>query len=369
MPCSEWAQAVEQAVRRCQAMGASRADAEEYVQEAVVCLLARQAAEPGAEPVTAVAAWLAVAAHRKFLDRVRRCERERQAVTRLGGRDCSEPDPAERVTEQALAVWLVQALEQLPVMTRRVCEQIAAGADVEQTARQLGLTCRAVQSHLTRARRLLRHLAAGTGAVLACATVRLLRPVAAVAAPLAVATAGVTVTLLPHHTPLPPPVAVHAQHTTMTPQGVTGPPADAAPVSTTPTGTGHIPRTDPTAVAIQHTAGRDTATASIASLAAAGPETPLPGAADTPAPASPSATGNPRRQASGLLPTPTNTPAPRTVASRIAAPPIAVPAANKNHSTIRTNCCPAAAPTRPAAPEEGQASDRPPSTGADRTGR
>jgi RNA polymerase sigma factor (sigma-70 family) len=207
--CNDWAQVVEQVVRRCQAMGASRADAEDCVHEAVVCWLRRQA-DPDAEPVTAVAAWLTVTARRKLIDRLRRSARERQAVIRLGNHGPCDAEPGETVSERALAAFLVQSLQQLPTSTRRVCEAVASGADVDQVAQQLGLSRRAVQSHLTRARRLLRHLAAGAVAALACVAARLLRSTGTVAAPVAAATISTTVVLLPHHTPLPPPVTLHA---------------------------------------------------------------------------------------------------------------------------------------------------------------
>lgn len=214
MEPEDLARAVEQAVRRCRRAGFLHADAEDCVHDALVALLARQA-DTNAPPVTQVQAWLTVTAHRKLLDGLRRAGREQGALAHLQAGTSPEADPGEVVTDRATAAWLVRALERLPHDTRQVCLSVADGATAEQTAAQLGISRRTVHTHLARARRLLRHLAAGVLAALAAGTTKLLRPAATTAAPIAVAAAATTIALLPHPAPqhdpaAPPAVAVRA---------------------------------------------------------------------------------------------------------------------------------------------------------------
>lgn len=176
MDSGELAQAVERVVRRCQRAGLSRAEAEDCVHEALLAMLTHHSTRDrlrnrpqsgdqhegasGGVPVRQVEAWLTVTAHRKFVDERRRAHRECLALTRLHARTTPGPDPGEFVADQAVAAWLVSALSQLPTSTRQVCLLLAGGATLEQVADRLGLTRRSVQSHLTRARRALHHLAA-----------------------------------------------------------------------------------------------------------------------------------------------------------------------------------------------------------------
>lgn len=87
-----------------------------------------------------------------------------------------------------------------------MCRLVGAGASVEQAAEQLGLTVRSVQSHLTRARRVLRHLAAGSVVVLAGVAAGLLHATTGAAVSIA---ATLAVAWLPHqggplcHSPVP----------------------------------------------------------------------------------------------------------------------------------------------------------------------
>lgn len=114
------ARIVEEVVRRCQRAGIPRSDAEDYVQDALVALMAKHHA--GATcPVERVRAWLSVAAHRKLLDHLRRVQRERNAVARMSAGIGSVPDPGELTVNRALAVWLVEALRELPGKPRSRC--------------------------------------------------------------------------------------------------------------------------------------------------------------------------------------------------------------------------------------------------------
>ncbi|WP_346130591.1 sigma-70 family RNA polymerase sigma factor [Lentzea roselyniae] len=204
MHSSDWAHALEQAVRRCQAAGLSRAEAEDCAHEAVLVLLARQGA---GERIDSPASWLVVVAYRQAIDHMRRSGRECAALGRLTVRDGDVPTPDEVVTDRALARWLAGAVDTLPPMTRRVCLAMADGSTITQAAADLGLTRRSVESHLTRARRFLRGLAAGAAAVLAGTACRFGKPGIALAATVPVAALSTSVILLPHTTTTPPDTA------------------------------------------------------------------------------------------------------------------------------------------------------------------
>ncbi|WP_346135160.1 sigma-70 family RNA polymerase sigma factor [Lentzea roselyniae] len=228
MDAGDLVRAVDRVVRRCQRAGLSPAEAEDCVHEALLAMLTRYPEQVGDcddAPIEQVEAWLGVTAHRKLVDHLRRSQRERNALARLHAAAPPAPDPSEVVAEQALAIWLIKALRELPATTQQVCRLVAEGVSTEETAARLGLTCRSVQSHLTRARRLLRHLAAGAAAALACAALRLTRhtttAVAATAPTAVTAAAMIGVTLLPHHTPV--------QHVTAQ---ASPPPASSAPPQT-----------------------------------------------------------------------------------------------------------------------------------------
>ncbi|SES26752.1 RNA polymerase sigma factor, sigma-70 family [Lentzea xinjiangensis] len=287
---------VEQVVRRLRREGLSWADAEDCVQEALLALLVKQA-DPDAEQVLAVRAWLTVTARRKLLDQLRRADREQRALAHPRTIVPDAPGPADVVTDQGLARWLAKSLDELPEDTRRVCRLVAAGLSTEDIAAQSGLTCRSVQSHLTRARRLLRHLAASAAVVLAGTLARLTRHTAATAVttPVALtAAAAIYVVSLPHHTPLPqqpslPPVAAQAP----SPAGPTLMPVApqhpdptsgmvSSPAGPTPTGTAvPEPATTPTA------SSQDTPQATAPAVAT--PLAALP--VNQPGPEAPRATG------------------------------------------------------------------------------
>lgn len=199
MHSEDWTYALEQALRRCQDAGVDRAQAEDCVQDAILALLAQRTT---LEEIRSVPAWLSVAARRRAIDHLRRTSREHVALARLTARTPPDPEPAEEVTERALAHWLADALNSLPATTQRVCRAVGEGQSVQQVAAKLGLSHRAVESHLTRARRYLRGLAAGAVAVLAgsggrfphpAASVPLVAPVAAAAVAITVAVAVVQV--------------------------------------------------------------------------------------------------------------------------------------------------------------------------------
>ncbi|GGM43462.1 hypothetical protein GCM10012275_13040 [Longimycelium tulufanense] len=158
MNSHDLAHAVHQVVRRYEAAGVPRQDAEDCVHDSLVKMLARLARGDG--EVERVEAWLAVATQHQLVDRHRRAQRERAALRRVHAPVA--PDPGEAVADRQLARWLVDHLSALPPVTQQVCWALADGLTTEQASVQLGLSRRSVESHLTRARRHLRGLAAGT---------------------------------------------------------------------------------------------------------------------------------------------------------------------------------------------------------------
>lgn len=197
--CAEWARLVDTAIQRCQRHGLTRDEAEDCVHDAVLAMINYQQAHG---EVTRPSAWLGVVARRRWIDRLREVRRERRALARAQARVTAGAGPEEEVVGRAVAKWLADAVDTLPPMTRQVCHAIASGRTSDQVAVDLGLSRRAVDSHLTRARRLLRTLAASAVAALVAAVYRLV-PHGATA--LAVAATAATLTLVeppPHTVPL-----------------------------------------------------------------------------------------------------------------------------------------------------------------------
>lgn len=278
----ELAEAVRRAVRRCVRAGLSRAEAEECVHEALLALLVR----PGGgsdEAVRRLADWLDEAGRPRLVDHLRRGRREQHAGGRPDARPV--PDPGDLVAEHALARWLVKAVQDLPPTTRQVCRSLAEGRTPEQVATRLGLTHRAVESHVSRARWALRDLAGDAATSLAGTTRRLIRQTA----PIALAAIAAGVALAPDHLSQPAhllsvPITgrLPAQAQPAEPEQPAGPvtpqappPAPTAPRTTTAAST---PR--PTARPTTGQAGGATSPPSTAA-------TPAPQGSGTPGPPTP----------------------------------------------------------------------------------
>jgi RNA polymerase sigma factor (sigma-70 family) len=224
------------ALRLCLAAGATAEEAEDCVHEALVELL--EVDDPTS--VRAPAGWVATVSRRRLVDQVRRRSRERVAGQREPAA-IAPADPADLVADHDLARWLVRSIAELPVTTQEVCAAIGEGKSQAEVALELGLTTRAVESHLTRARRRLRKLRIAivlpVGVCCARALQRFAGPLtcAAVAAPVA------AVMLLPA-SPTPQPSSPHAEASVaMTAASTTTSPVVAAPttsvVTTTTTAT------------------------------------------------------------------------------------------------------------------------------------
>jgi RNA polymerase sigma factor (sigma-70 family) len=147
---------------RCRAAGAEVEDAEDCAQDAVAALLAQTG-------VLRPKAWVATVAYHRYVDLCRLRQRESTAglVPQPDTRRPAMAGPEDEVVDRVHARWLVRAMHVLPVTTRAVCLEVAGGGSHRGIAGRLGMTDRAVESHLTRARRSLRGLSLLTAAVVA----------------------------------------------------------------------------------------------------------------------------------------------------------------------------------------------------------
>jgi DNA-directed RNA polymerase specialized sigma24 family protein len=143
----------QRAFLRCRAAGASAEDARDCAQDAIAELFAHP-------DVERPKAWVATVAFHRYID-LRR-QRGREPCVGLvpapaaGATDL--PGPEEQAVGRAHAQWLVGAMSRWPASTRAVCSAVGAGMSRPEIVDRLGITNRAVESHLTRARRLLRTL-------------------------------------------------------------------------------------------------------------------------------------------------------------------------------------------------------------------
>ena len=142
--------------------GRTDADAEDHLQDAVVAALAEHH-RTGRLPETA-RAWLRTVAQRREADHVRRAQRERRYAA--AARDPEHADDvAGEVLDRHEAHWLAARVETLPSRTRAVVHALAAGRSQRDVADQLGLTTRAVEAHVRRARLALRGALERAGAL------------------------------------------------------------------------------------------------------------------------------------------------------------------------------------------------------------
>jgi len=169
-------------------------DAEDCVSQAVESALA-------APPPRDVTAWLITVSRRRAIDLVRRREAERRALLTAPMPEATG-DAADAVVDRLTAQWLWRQAANLPATTQTVLRGTVDGVAVDDLARMAGLTRRATESHLLRARRHLRaawhgSLVAVTGLVVAAR--RGLR----FAAPTAVAAVGAAFALSVPFAPAP----------------------------------------------------------------------------------------------------------------------------------------------------------------------
>jgi RNA polymerase sigma-70 factor (ECF subfamily) len=178
----------------CERVLSSHAEAEDCASEALLAVLERG----GLDKVDNEEAWLVRIAKRRAIDAVRRDVRGRRRALRLAVQADPQAaaDIAEAVVEQAEARWLSRtAQEVLPETSAQVLAAVADGHTIAEAADRLGMTKRAAESHLHRARAALRAALSATLGLLAALGWTLRR--AAHGAPVAVLAAATAFLVAP----------------------------------------------------------------------------------------------------------------------------------------------------------------------------
>ncbi|MEV3989922.1 sigma-70 family RNA polymerase sigma factor [Streptomyces sp. NPDC049837] len=148
----------EQLLRVARKRSVSIEDAEDAVHEAMV-----RAAERPHLDAERLGAWLTSVTIRLCVDRYRQMSRDARVALRHpipAGPWAGSPE--ETVCELAEAKWLALKSTELPGRQAEALRLRAQNLDVEQVAQRMGLTYKAVESLLGRARRTLRAVLAGT---------------------------------------------------------------------------------------------------------------------------------------------------------------------------------------------------------------
>lgn len=147
-------------VRAARKVLGSRDEAEDCAGDAVVQVLER----PQLAAAGNLEAMLVTVAKRRALDQLRIREREQRREQRLTAvRETPVEDVAHSVTSSVEEARVDAAVRQLlPAKSYELVRLIADGAAVGEAAQQLGVTKRAAESHLLRARRALREALAHT---------------------------------------------------------------------------------------------------------------------------------------------------------------------------------------------------------------
>lgn len=141
-------------VQRIARVAGNVQDAEDLVQEAFLIAWETRGDAP-AEP----RGWAHVVARRRGADLVRRRAAERRALLRAASMDVIdlvEADVADGVVRRIVAAAEADLLASLPPTTRRVIASLAEGHDRRDTGARLGLSTRALEGHLRRAREAIR---------------------------------------------------------------------------------------------------------------------------------------------------------------------------------------------------------------------
>ncbi len=135
----------------------SAEDAEDAVHEAML----RAAENPHLDDAR-LGAWLTTVTMRICVDRHRQVHREAEVRT-LPKLTAPGPVPVDEVVcDRAEATWIAYRSRELPARQAEALRLKAQDRDVEQVAREMGLSYEAVESLLARARRTLRNSLAGT---------------------------------------------------------------------------------------------------------------------------------------------------------------------------------------------------------------
>jgi RNA polymerase sigma factor (sigma-70 family) len=126
-------------------------DAEDAVQEA----LYRAWAHPDVE-LDRAAGWLRVVTRNAAVDIARRRGRDVGMLKRIVPHEPVTPDHAEDVVDREFAVTLRALLVRLSPPQREVIGLLARGKALREAAAEMGVSLRAAEAHLIRARRALR---------------------------------------------------------------------------------------------------------------------------------------------------------------------------------------------------------------------
>ncbi|MFE5243383.1 MULTISPECIES: RNA polymerase sigma factor [unclassified Streptomyces] len=143
----------------------SAEEAEDAVQEAMI----RAVEDPGVQ-YGRVRSWLRLATVRACADRQRQIARDRELGVSLSAAPAASPLVEEEACDRAEARWLAErTAELLPARQAQALRLQAQDLDVGQVAQTMGLSYRATESLLSRARRSLRGTLAGSLALAAAA--------------------------------------------------------------------------------------------------------------------------------------------------------------------------------------------------------
>ncbi|MDQ3952836.1 MAG: sigma-70 family RNA polymerase sigma factor [Actinomycetota bacterium] len=145
----ECLQSLRPALLRVPPRGA-REEPEDLVQEAFVRALHHEV-EPERLP-----GWLRRVVTNLAHDAWRRDRSATTALTRLAKSEIAEPDHAEEVAENDLARTAADFVQDLPRLQREVVSDVAEGRSIAEVAQEKGLSLRAAEGHLRRARAALR---------------------------------------------------------------------------------------------------------------------------------------------------------------------------------------------------------------------
>lgn len=141
----------DRAVTAVRARGVRREDAEDCVHDALLQVMRHPALDHGR-----VAALITVVAMRRHYDRMRDGARQHRAAQRLGRFAGAAVSPAEVALDRLEAHTLAAHAMRLPLRQREALAWRAAGDGAAATARALGITAKAAESALWRARARLR---------------------------------------------------------------------------------------------------------------------------------------------------------------------------------------------------------------------
>lgn len=165
-------------VRVCQRTLGSREDAEDCAATALLGVVQRG----GLENVENNEAWMVSIAKRRAVDVLRARVREQGRAVRLAAEhEIEAADVAELIVERAEARWLKETADSaVPEKTSQLVHALTEGMSISEAAAHLGMTKRAAESHLHRARIALRAVWAASLALIgwACALLRKAAPTA-----------------------------------------------------------------------------------------------------------------------------------------------------------------------------------------------